>query len=115
VLFVPTCLPNTDRKELIPMSSLVRRSTQVVQPDPFLNAEIAERERRNLGALAGVQGVGLVASVAMHGASALSHSADVAFRHSPMGEDTYRAILDAYGSVVVAEIHALGIQNRGHH
>ncbi len=96
------------------MSNIVsRRSTQVVQPDPFLNAQVAERERHSLGALAGVQGAALVASVAMHNASMLSHSADVAFRQSPMGEDTYRAILAAYGSVAVAEIQALGIQNRG--
>ena len=43
----------------------------------------------------------------------LSRSADAAFKVSPMGEDTYRAILMAYGSVAVNEIQSLSFHQGG--
>jgi hypothetical protein len=45
----------------------------------------------------------------------LSQAADIAFRTSPMGEDVYRSILAAYGTVAVREIQALGLWDRGQH
>jgi hypothetical protein len=96
------------------MSNIVpRRPAPVAQPDPRLNGQIANAERPGLVAVARLQAEAFAASVAMHNAAMLSRSADAAFRMSPMGEDVYRAILLAYGTVAVAEIQALGIQDRG--
>jgi hypothetical protein len=98
------------------MSNIVpRRSIQVVQPDHLLNTHVANAERAGIAAVARLQAAGYAGSVAMQGATTLSRSADAAFRLSPMGEDTYRAILMAYGSVAVSEIQALSLQNRGQH
>jgi hypothetical protein len=87
-----------------------RQAAQVAFPDPILNAQVASDERRALGAVVRVQGAAFAAQVAMSNANMLSRAADVAFRMSPMGEDVYRSILLAYGSVAIAEIQALGIQ-----
>jgi hypothetical protein len=96
------------------MSIIVsRRIPQSAQPDQTLNAEVAQAERPGIRAVVKVQAAAFVASTAMQNANMLSRSADVAFRISPMGEDIYRAILMAYGSVAVAEIQALGLQDRG--
>jgi hypothetical protein len=96
------------------MSNIVaRRSAQVVQPDPILNAQLAEAQRQNLVAAARVQGGQLVASVAMQGAVTLSHAADVAFKTSPLGEDQYRAIVMAYGTYAVSEIQRLSLYSGG--
>ena len=74
-----------------------------------------DAERVGVAAVARLQAEAFAASVAMHNASMLSRSADAAFRISPMGEDIYRAILMAYGSVAVAEIQSLGLQAGGQH
>jgi|HubBroStandDraft_2_1064218.scaffolds.fasta_scaffold35300_2 hypothetical protein len=93
--------------------ALVRRtSTQVVQPDQLLNAQVSAAERAGIAAVARIQAGAFAASVAMQNTTMLSRSADAAFRISPMGEDSYRAILAAYGSVAVAEIQALGVRGR---
>jgi hypothetical protein len=95
------------------MSNLVRRSpTQVIQPDQILNAQVAEAERGGMTAVARIQAGAFAASVAMQNTTMLSRSADAAFRVSPMGEDAYRAILAAYGTLAVAEIQALGMRGR---
>lgn len=98
------------------MANIVRRtSTLVVQPDQLLNAQVSEAERAGIAAVARLQAASYAGSVAMQSATMLSRSADAAFRLSPMGEDTYRAILMAFGSVAVSEIQALSLQNRGQH
>jgi hypothetical protein len=89
-----------------------RHSTQVAQPDQFLNAQVAEAERVGITAVARIQAGAFAASVAMQNTTMLSRSADAAFRASPMGEDAYRAILAAYGTLAVAEIQALGMRGR---
>ena len=97
------------------MSNLARRPTpQVLQPDPLLNAQIADAERVGIGAVARLQAGAFATSVAMQNATMLSKAANDAFKVSPMGEDIYQSILMAYGSLAVAEIQALGLQNRGH-
>jgi hypothetical protein len=95
-----------------PMPNIVRRSPQTIQPDHFLNAQVAEAERVGITAVARIQSGAFAASVAMQNMTMLSRSADAAFRTSPMGEDSYRAILAAYGTLAVAEIQALGMRGR---
>jgi hypothetical protein len=63
--------------------------------------------------VARLQAGAFAASVAMHNATMLSRAADAAFRISPMGEDVYRGILMAYGSVAVNEIQRLGLHEGG--
>jgi hypothetical protein len=96
-------------------SDLVPRSATVetVQPDRLLNTQIAEAERVGIAAVARIQAGAYATSVAMQNATMLSRAANAAFRVSPMGEDIYQAILMAYGSLAVAEIQALGMQDRG--
>lgn len=95
------------------MANIVsRRSTQIIQPDPILNAQVAEAERGGIAAVARLQAGAFATSIAMQNMAMLSRSADAAFRSSPMGEDSYRALLAAYGSVAVAEIQALGFRGR---
>jgi hypothetical protein len=96
------------------MSSLVpRRAPQPVQPDRLLSAQVADAERPGLIAVAHVQGAAFVSSVALHHACMLSRAADQAFRSSPLGEETYRSILMAFGTVAVTEIQSLSLQGRG--
>ncbi len=96
------------------MSNLVpRRSMQVAQPDPLLNAQVAHAERAGITAAARIHSGAFAASVAMHHATMLSQAADAAFRISPMGENVYRSILLAYGSFATTEIQGLGFQNGG--
>ena len=97
------------------MSSLVRRTpaTSAVQPDDVLNAQITEAEHGGIVAVARLQAGAFATSVAMHNACTLSRAADAAFRTSPMGEDSYRAILTAYGDFAVSEIQALSRHGRG--
>jgi hypothetical protein len=97
------------------MANIVRRTPQAVQPDQLLNAQVSDAERAGITAVARIQAGAYASSVAMQNATMLSRSADAAFRLSPMGEDTYRAILMAFGSVAVSEIQALSLQNRGQH
>ncbi len=95
------------------MANIVsRRSAQVIQPDHFLNAQVAEAERGGIAAAARIQSGAYAGFVAMQSATALSRSADASFRISPMGEDTYRAILAAFGTLAVAELQALGMRGR---
>jgi hypothetical protein len=95
------------------MSALVRRSpTQVIQPDPILNAQVAEAERGGITAVARIQAGAFATSVAMQNATMLSRAANAAFKVSPMGEDVYQAILMAYGSLAVNEIQGLSFQGR---
>lgn len=96
-------------------SNLVRRTTtQPVQPDPILNSQVVTAERVSLGAVARLQGAAYATSVALQNAVMLSKATDAAFKVSPMGEDVYRAIFLAYGSLAATEIQVLGLQNRGH-
>jgi hypothetical protein len=100
------------------MPSLARRSTEIVppapQPDPpNLNAQIREAERVGLAAVARLQAGAYVTSVALQNAVMLSKATDAAFRVSPLGEDVYRAIFMAYGSLAATEIQALSFQDRG--
>lgn len=90
-----------------------RRSAQIVQPDAILNAQLAEAERQTFVSTVRVQGGLVVASAGMQGAVTLSHAADVAFKLSPMSEDTYRAIVMAYGNFVVGELQRLGLYSGG--
>jgi hypothetical protein len=93
-----------------------RRSAQVVvQPDRALNIEVAEAERGGIAAVAHIQAAAFATSVGMSNAMMLSQAADIAFRTSPMGEDVYRSILAAYGTVAVSEIQALGLRHGGQH
>lgn len=96
-------------------SDLVPRGApaEAVQPDHQLNTQVAAAERVGIAAVARIQAGAYVTSVAMQNATMLSRAANAAFRVSPMGEDIYQAILMAYGSLAVAEIQALGMQDRG--
>jgi hypothetical protein len=96
-------------------SDLVPRGTaaEAVQPDHLLNTQVAAAERVGIAAVARIQAGAYATSVAMQNATMLSRAANAAFRVSPMGEDIYQAILMAYGSLAVAEIQALGMQDRG--
>jgi hypothetical protein len=67
-----------------------------------------------MGGAARVQAGAFVASVAMQNAAMLSRAADAAFRVSPMGEETYRAIVMAYGALAVTEIQRLSYRTAGH-
>jgi hypothetical protein len=99
------------------MPGLVRRPTAQsipsAQPDPTLNAQVAEAERVGIAAVARLQAGAFATSVALQNATMLSRAANEAFKVSPMGEPVYQAIFAAYGSLAVAEIQALGLQNRG--
>jgi hypothetical protein len=97
------------------MSNLVRRQTThpAPAPDQFLNAQVADAERVGIAAVARLQAGAFATSVAMQNATMLSRAANAAFKVSPMGEEVYQAIFMAYGSLAIAEIQALGLQNRG--
>lgn len=99
------------------MSNLVpRRTAQSVEParpDQRLNAQVVAAERAGVAAVARLQAGAFATSVAIQNACMLSRAANAAFRVSPMGEDIYQSILSAYGSLAVAEIQALGFQDRG--
>jgi hypothetical protein len=96
------------------MSNLVRRSTQpVIQPDPLLNAQVADAERVGIAAVARLQAGAFATSVALQNATMLSRAANAAFKVSPMGEDIYQSILMAYGTLATTEIQALSLQGRG--
>jgi hypothetical protein len=86
--------------------------SQPLPPDRLLNTQVSDAERAGIAAVARLQAAGYAGSVAMQGATMLSRSADASFRLSPMGEDTYRAILMAYGTLAVAEIQALGLRGQ---
>ncbi len=89
-----------------------RLAPSTVQPDPRLNAQVAEVERDGITAGARIQVGAFVASVGMQNIVMLSRAADAAFRVSPLGEDYYRSVLAAYGNLVANEIQALAIQGR---
>ena len=101
------------------MANLIRRpqttpaASSAVQPDEVLNAQVIEAERAGVTAVAWLQTGAYAASVGMHSACRLSQVADAAFRVSPLGEDSYRAILTAYGDFAVSEIQALSHRGRG--
>ena len=99
----------------MPDRSLIRRNAQqgVAQPDPLLNAQVADAERVGVAAVARIQAGAFATSVAMQNACMLSRAANAAFKVSPMGEDMYQAILGAYGSLAVNEIQGLSFQGRG--
>ena len=89
---------------------ILRQTSEPVRvADPQLNRAVEAAERPTIVAAARVHGAAFVASSAMHHAMMLSRTADAAFRISPMGEDIYRAILMAYGSVATSEIQRLGL------
>jgi hypothetical protein len=95
------------------MAHLVRPTTQFVQPDQTLNAQVGDAERVGIAAVARIQAGAFATSVAMQNATMLSRAANAAFKVSPMGEDIYQSILMAYGTLAVTEIQALSLQNRG--
>jgi hypothetical protein len=84
------------------------------RPDPHLNAQVASAERVGIAAVARLQAGAYATAVAMQNATMLSKAANEAFKVSPMGEHVYQAIFAAYGSLAVAEIQGLGLQDRGH-
>jgi hypothetical protein len=82
-------------------------------PNPALNAQVAASEGIGITAVARIQAGAFATSVALQNATMLSRAANAAFKISPMGEETYQAILAAYGMLAVHEIQALSLQNRG--
>lgn len=96
------------------MSNLVpRRAVPVVQPDQTLNSQVADAERVGIATVARIQAGAFATSVALQNATMLSRAANAAFKISPMGEEVYQAIFMAYGTLAVAEIQALSLQDRG--
>ena len=111
---VLTPAPQPLPRSRCPMSNLVRRSTsQVVPPDPLLNAQVMAAERVGIAAVARLQAGAFATSVAMQNACMLSRAANAAFKVSPMGEDIYQSILMAYGTLATTEIQALSMRDRG--
>jgi hypothetical protein len=100
------------RKELVMSNLIPHRNGHLTRSAEALNAQLAEAERPGLEAVASIQAAAFASSVAMQNACMLSRQADCAFRVSPMGEDLYRSILMAYGSVAVVEIQTLGLRGR---
>jgi hypothetical protein len=96
---------------MTPMSN--PRTPQSPASDQRLNDQVRNAERPGLVGAVHVHGGAFVASVAMHHAIMLSRTADAAFRVSPLGEDTYRSILMAFGTLAVNEIQGLAFQNSG--
>jgi hypothetical protein len=95
------------------MRSLVpRQPMYTVEPDRGLNAEVAAAERVGIGAVARVQAGAFVTSVAMQNATMLSRAANAAFKVSPMGEEVYQALFNAYGTLAVSEIQSLSFHGR---
>jgi hypothetical protein len=102
-------MPRRSSRDLIPRQA----SQPAPAPDPRLNAQVSEAERVGIAAVARLQAGAFATSVAIQNATMLSKAANEAFKVSPMGEHVYQAIFMAYGSLAVAEIQALGLQNRG--
>jgi hypothetical protein len=90
-----------------------RAAAEAVEPDHLLNSQVANAERVGIAAVARIQSGAFATSVAIQNATMLSRAANVAFKVSPMGEDVYQAIFMAYGTLAVAEIQALSLQDRG--
>jgi hypothetical protein len=96
------------------MSNLVpRRTQQPAQLDPVANAEVAAAHRAGIGAMARIQTGAFVTLVALQNATMLSQAANASFKVSPMGEDSYQALVMAFGGLAVNEIQSLGFQGRG--
>jgi len=96
------------------MPNLVPRKADplAVQPDPVLNAEVAQAERVGIASVARLQAGAFATSVAMQNACMLSRAANAAFKVSPMGEEIYQSILSAYGTLAVTEIQGLSFRGR---
>lgn len=84
------------------------RAVQAVPTDRLLDAQVAAAQRAGIVAAARIQSGAFATSVALSNAVMLSRAADTAFRLSPMGEEVYRSIFYAYGSVATNEIQRLG-------
>jgi hypothetical protein len=101
------------------MSQPIRRIQQqqpphpVAPPDPVLNGEIVDGQRAGLAAVSRLQSAAFATWVGMNNACMLSKVADQCFRISPMGEEMYRGLVMAYGSVAVYEVQSLGGHGRG--
>src|SRR6201999_1284819 len=80
------------------------RRVPPLPPDEVLSGQVQAAQRPGVNALVRLQGAAFVATVAMNQAGTLSEAADRNFRKSPMGESTYREILNAFGYVAVLEI-----------
>lgn len=92
------------------MSSLIpKRQPQVVPADVVLNARLRAAQEPGIVAAARLQAGAFAANVALQQAAMLSMAANRAFKLSPMGEDSYQAILAAYGSLATIEIQRLGL------
>jgi hypothetical protein len=98
------------------MSKLARRPPQSLQPvlqgrsiqaDPVLNAQVSAARRAGVVAAVRIQSGAFAASSAVHHAAMVSQAADTAFRISPLGEDTYRMVVMAFGNFARAEIEGL--------
>jgi hypothetical protein len=88
----------------MPKSLIPRRS---LQPDQTLSSQVLAAQRPGINSAVRIQGAAFASSIAMNQATMLSRSADAAFKTSPMGEDSYRAILAAFTTVAVTEIQSL--------
>ena len=99
----------------MPRRDLIPRPNGQPAPvhDRRLNAAIAEAEQPGLESAARLNAAAFAASVGLHRAAMLSQAADRAFAVSPMGENVYRDILNAYGAVAVSEIQRLGFHGGG--
>lgn len=103
-------MPTLTRRR--PQSLLSAPTGGPLQSDPILNAQVYAARRAGIVAAIRIQSGAVAASSAIHSAAMVSQAADTAFRISPLGEDTYRAVVVAFGNFARAEIEALSFHER---
>jgi hypothetical protein len=86
---------------------------QSAPPSGSLNARIAEAQRPGLEAAARIQSGAFATSVALSNAVMLSRTTDAAFAVSPLGENSYRKIFEAFANFATREIEALSFHEGG--
>jgi hypothetical protein len=86
---------------------------QPARPTGSLNARIAEAQRPGLEAAARIHSGAFATSSALSSAVMLSRTADAAFAVSPMGENGYRRLCDAFFNFAVREIEGLSFHEGG--
>ena len=74
--------------------------------------EVLRTEERGALATADLQVGHVVSSIALHGARTLADQAEAAYAAAPFGEETYHAILKAYGRLAVGVIDDLDSDRR---
>jgi hypothetical protein len=84
-----------------------------VQPDRLTAIQVAEAQRSGVVAAARIQSGAFATSVALHSATMLSRTTDVAFEMSCAGENVYRSIFNAFGSFATQEIERLSFHSGG--